>query len=187
MTSAAFFVPTRLIFPNAAARYMRRLLFAATAGLLLGGCSTSAPTVPANACFLADTEERFHSEILQGEQRVVMQIELVDGVRPAPSADLEQLKGRWVPEGARRVQFRVYLPPVGWNDGRPREARAAVDVDLQAGHRYKVAGKLKDGLREFYLVDIGSGKPVTDPIDMGFFAPVEGPKGFIPIIIPMKR
>jgi len=164
--------------------------------LLLGGAlllcvvSCVVPTslpVSATDCFLANTTESFFSEILQGRQRVVMAFELIDGVAPRAAAVVAGLPGHWIPSGPHRVQFRVYLPPVGWNDGRGREARAIVDLDLRPGGRYKVTGDFQKGIRAFYVADVTSGEAVTPPIDVGFFAPVEGPKGFIPILIPVRK
>ena len=146
----------------------------------------SAP-VSADACFLANTEERVYSEILQGQQRIVMTFELVDGVAPRTSAVMDGLSGFWIPSGAHRLQFRVFLPPVGWNDGRGREVRAIVDLELSAGCRYKITGDFSKGIRAFYLADATSGQAITQPIDIGFLAPVAGPKGFIPILIPIRH
>ena len=151
------------------------------------GCvaPASAP-VSANDCFLANTEASAYSQILQGRQRIVMTFELVDGVAPRAPATVDGSQGHWIPSGAHRVQFRIFLPPVNWTDGRGREARGVVDLDLQPGCHYRVSGDFEKGIRTFYVANAATGQAVTAPVDVGFFAPVTGPKGFIPIIIPIR-
>lgn len=157
--------------------------------LTFTGCNT--PTtpdggLPPGTAFLGDTEEKAYSEILQKDVRVVLQIELVDSVRPQQRLTLDQQRGYVVPAGERRVQFRVLLPSAGMMDSGAREARGYVDVTLFAGHRYCVAGKYAGNKRAFHLRDMTTNQPVSPEIDLGFFAPVRRDYQFVPIIIPIK-
>jgi len=160
--------------------------------LVLGpaGCATApadGEPVRITECFLGDTEELVYSEILQGRQRVAFSFELVDGVRPPHEGRLEGVTGHWIPAGPRRVQFRVVLLPAGWNNGGAREARGVADVMLEAGHRYRIAGDFRSGPRTFHVFDATTGRPVTTPIDLGFFAPVDRAKAFLPLIVLIKN
>lgn len=155
--------------------------------LLCAGCAAPPEvSVAPDACFLADIKEEVYSEILQGKQEILISFELVDGVRPRQSATLNQIAGHWVPAGRRRLQFRVVLPAVGWNDGGGREARGVIDAELQPGQGYKITGHFESGPRTFYLANLISGQPVSEPIDLGFFVPVNRAKQFIPIFIPIR-
>ncbi len=177
------------MFPRGALPRAATQWFGLAAGLLgLAGCATpAAAPVDATACFLAESREQVRSEILRGEQKIVMNFELVDGLELHGGATVDGVRGHWIPAGLRRLQFRVFLPPVGWNNGRGREARAAVEVKLQPGHRYRISHGSGDAIRSFVVVDSGSGEAVTSPVDVGFFAPVPGTTGFIPIVIPVPR
>lgn len=163
----------------------------ASLGLLIAftGCNT--PTtpdagLPPGTAFLADTEEKAFSEILQKDVRVVLQFELVDSVRPKQRLTLGQQKGYVVPAGERRVQFRVLLPSAGMMDSGAREARGFLDVTLVDGHRYRIAGSYAGNKRTFHLLDMTTNQPVSPEIDLGFFAPVHRGPDYIPIIIPIK-
>lgn len=163
------------------------LAWMAMLGVGCANTATTQSTPTADTAIIANSEERLYSEILQGNQRILMQIELVDGVRPPRKHTVGNRKAVIVPSGARRIQFRVYLPSVGWNDGNGREARAAVDVELRAGHTYQFTGSPGAPTNHILLRDLTTGDVVTPPIDVGFFAPVpHGGSGYIPIILPIK-
>jgi hypothetical protein len=155
----------------------------------LAACSspgTTGASLPADAAFLADNEERFYSEIAGKDQRVSLRIELVDAVRPRQRVTVDGVECYAIPAGNRRVQFRIVLPSTGWNDSRAREARGFADVTLVAGHRYLVTGKYDQTKRAFRLLDKGTNQAVSPEVDVGFFAPVERSREYIPIFIPIK-
>jgi hypothetical protein len=166
----------------------RLLLLLVVASLGVGStCAKEALAVDATQmAFVADSEERTFSEILQKNQRVLLYIELIDTARPKQRKTIDKLRGFLVPPGARRVQFRVVLPSMGLMDSRAREARGYFDVNLQPGHRYRVAGYYEGTIRRFHLLDLTTNEPVTPPLDLGFFGPVRREALFVPIIIPVK-
>lgn len=157
--------------------------------LLLGSCSSPISDAVALApgdAFLGDAEEEIYSDVLQAKQRVILQIELVDTVRPRQRLALEGVRGYAVPAGKRRVQFRVLLPSTGWTDSRTREARGFFDVELLPGHRYRIAGRYAGNVRTFRLVDLATNEAISPEIDLGFFGPVRQEQQFVPLIIPLK-
>jgi hypothetical protein len=170
----------------------------AIGGLLLGAIlgvllltSCTAPSeisgaVPPGMAFLADAKEETYSEILQKKQRIVLQIELVDTVRPLQRLALDGRSGYVVPAGTRRVQFRVLLPSTGLADSRSREARGYFDVLLVGGKTYQMAGNYEGNKRTFFLRDLTKNESVTPPVDLGFFGPVRREIEYLPIIIPIK-
>jgi len=83
-------------------------------------------SLPPDSVFLANCEEATFSEILQRQQRIVLQIELVDTARPQHQMKREALRGYLIPTGGHRVQFRVLLPSAGLTDSRAREARGSL-------------------------------------------------------------
>ncbi len=145
-----------------------------------------ADSLPPDSVFLANCEEATFSEILQRQQRIVLQIELVDTARPQHQMKREALRGYLIPTGGHRVQFRVLLPSAGLTDSRAREARGFFDVLLVAGHSYRVAGNYNDKPHTFHLLDMTKNSPVSPALDLGFFSPVQLDLQFIPIFIPMK-
>ena len=136
--------------------------------------------------FLSDSEDEIYSEVLQHNHRILLQVELVDSVRPPHRISLDGLRGYSVPAGSRRVQFRILLPSAGLTDSRAREARGFVDVELVAGHHYHVAGNYAGSVRTFYLLDQTTNQSASPAIDLGFFGPVPLNNQYIPIIIPIK-
>src|SRR6187431_2572659 len=94
--------------PPRLCRWLNVLLGAAM--LLLAshaGAKSTAPVDPAQMAFLGNSEEQTFSEILQKNQRILLQIELVDMVRPKQRKTIDKMAGYLVPPGDRRVQFRV--------------------------------------------------------------------------------
>jgi len=167
---------------------LRHLFILAMLGVLTA-CSTPtvAPVQPSPAtAFLADAEEKVYSPLLERDQRVLLQIELVDTVRPRQRRQSGNESGYAIPAGTHRVQFRVLLPSTGWQDSGAREARGFFDVTLAAGHRYRVAGRYEQGKRLFHLLDTTTNQAVSPEVDLGFFAPVQRNGQYIPIIIPIK-
>lgn len=165
-------------------------LFGAMLGIsALSSCvapTDSSGSLQPGKVFLADAEEEVFSEILQAKQRVVLQIELVDTVRPPQRLTLDGRRGYSVQAGHRRVQFRVLLPSTGWKDSGSREARGYFDILLVEGHRYQVAGEYDGSERRFHLFDFTTHERVSAAVDLGFFAPVRREIQYLPLIIPIK-
>lgn len=158
--------------------------------VLLGSCSnptSAAAALAPETAFLSDAEEETYSEVLQAKQRIILQIELVDTVRPQHRVTLQSLRGYAVPAGNRRVQFRVVLPSTSLMDSRSREARGFFDVNLVGGHRYRIAGRYEGNARTFRLIDLDSNETISPEIDLGFFGPIRREQQFVPLIIPIKN
>lgn len=161
----------------------------ALAWLMMLGCASTPYT---SAEVSKDQSTLANARDEEGEDTIRYSFERCDGRQLDGLLSLDAYKGTGyrIPPGSHRLGVSIKRSPKGFlAQHAPNVGRAVTTVAVQAGHRYRVAGRYipREMTGLYRIVDIDTGDPAGEEFSMGF-NPIAPDWNIFEIMpIPVKR